>query len=109
MANTVSGRSEVLLALMGLNPSDIRRTRDELFPDLMDTWADGTTGANTLHAQYATTLTITQAVGNATLALHLACLALGVGPGTRVWTTPISFVASASRLLRANLSPGNRC
>jgi len=36
------------------------------------------------------------AVSNATAALHLACLALGVGPGSRVWTTPISFVASAN-------------
>ncbi|MBP6899847.1 MAG: UDP-4-amino-4,6-dideoxy-N-acetyl-beta-L-altrosamine transaminase [Burkholderiaceae bacterium] len=36
------------------------------------------------------------AVTNATAALHLACLALGVGPGTRVWTTPNSFLASAN-------------
>jgi UDP-4-amino-4,6-dideoxy-N-acetyl-beta-L-altrosamine transaminase len=36
------------------------------------------------------------AVSNATSALHLACLALGVGPGTRVWTSPNSFVASAN-------------
>lgn len=36
------------------------------------------------------------AVSNATAALHLACLALGVGPESRVWTTPISFVASAN-------------
>lgn len=36
------------------------------------------------------------AVSNATAALHLACLALGVGPASRVWTTPISFVASAN-------------
>jgi len=31
-----------------------------------------------------------------TSALHLACRALGVGPGSRVWTSPISFVASAN-------------
>lgn len=36
------------------------------------------------------------AVCNATAALHIACLALGVGPGDRVWTTPITFVASAN-------------
>ena len=36
------------------------------------------------------------AVSNATAALHLACLALGVGPGDRVWTSPVSFVASAN-------------
>jgi len=36
------------------------------------------------------------AVSNATVGLHLACLALGLGPGSRVWTTPNSFVASAN-------------
>lgn len=36
------------------------------------------------------------AVNSATSALHLACLALGVGRGDRVWTSPISFVASAN-------------
>jgi UDP-4-amino-4,6-dideoxy-N-acetyl-beta-L-altrosamine transaminase len=36
------------------------------------------------------------AVNSATSALHLACLALDVGPGDRVWTSPITFVASAN-------------
>jgi UDP-4-amino-4,6-dideoxy-N-acetyl-beta-L-altrosamine transaminase len=36
------------------------------------------------------------AVSNATAGLHLACLALGLGPGKRVWTSPNTFVASAS-------------
>ena len=36
------------------------------------------------------------AVCNATVALHLACLALGVKPGSRVWTSPNSFLASAN-------------
>ena len=36
------------------------------------------------------------AVSNATSALHLACLALGLGPGDRLWTSPITFVASAN-------------
>lgn len=36
------------------------------------------------------------AVSNATNALHLACLALGVGKSDRVWTSPITFVASAN-------------
>ena len=36
------------------------------------------------------------AVNSATSALHSACLALGVGPGDVVWTTPITFVASAN-------------
>ena len=36
------------------------------------------------------------AVSNATAGLHLACIALGAGPGQRVWTSPISFLASAN-------------
>lgn len=36
------------------------------------------------------------AVSNATAGLHIAALALGVGPGMRVWTSPNSFVASAN-------------
>ena len=36
------------------------------------------------------------AVNSATSALHIACLALDVGPGDLVWTTPITFVASAN-------------
>ena len=35
-------------------------------------------------------------VNSATSALHLACLALEVSKGDIVWTTPISFVASAN-------------
>lgn len=36
------------------------------------------------------------AVNSATSALHIACLALGVGPGDTVWTSPNTFVASAN-------------
>jgi UDP-4-amino-4,6-dideoxy-N-acetyl-beta-L-altrosamine transaminase len=36
------------------------------------------------------------AVNSATSGLHLACLALGVGPGDVVWTSAITFVASAN-------------
>ena len=36
------------------------------------------------------------AANSATSALHIACLALGVGPGDLVWTSPITFVASAN-------------
>ena len=41
-------------------------------------------------AQYAL------AVNSATSALHIACLALGVGEGDWLWTSPITFVASAN-------------
>jgi len=36
------------------------------------------------------------AVNSATSALHVACLALGLGPGGLLWTSPITFVASAN-------------
>ena len=35
-------------------------------------------------------------VNSATSALHIACLALGVGQGDVVWTSPITFVASSN-------------
>jgi UDP-4-amino-4,6-dideoxy-N-acetyl-beta-L-altrosamine transaminase len=36
------------------------------------------------------------AVNSATSALHIACLALGLAPGDWLWTSPITFVASAN-------------
>lgn len=36
------------------------------------------------------------AVSNATAGLHIACLALELGPGDWLWTTPNTFVASAN-------------
>ena len=46
--------------------------------------------ANYCGAQHAV------AVNSATSALHIACLALDVGKGDIVWTSPITFVASAN-------------
>ena len=46
--------------------------------------------ANYCQAQFAV------AVNSATSALHIACLALELGPGDRLWTSPITFVASAN-------------
>ena len=46
--------------------------------------------ANYCDARYAV------ALNSATSALHSACLALDVGPGDWVWTSPITFVASAN-------------
>ena len=49
-------------------------------------------------AAFATRHAVRHAIGvaNATAALHIGCLALGVGPGSRVWTSPNSFVSSAN-------------
>ena len=38
----------------------------------------------------------TIAVNSATSALHIACLAAGLGPGDTLWTSPNTFVASAN-------------
>src|ERR1700731_5145656 len=35
-------------------------------------------------------------VNSATSALHIACAALGLGPGDRLWTSPNTFTASAN-------------
>lgn len=42
------------------------------------------------HAEHAV------ALSNATAALHMACLALGVSDGDWLWTSPVTFVASAN-------------
>jgi UDP-4-amino-4,6-dideoxy-N-acetyl-beta-L-altrosamine transaminase len=44
------------------------------------------------------------AMNSSTSALHLACLALGLGSGDIVWTTPITFVASANCALYCGAS-----
>jgi len=54
--------------------------------------------ANYCHAKHAV------ATSNATSALHLACLALGLGPGDILWTSPITFVASANCALYCGAS-----
>ncbi len=44
------------------------------------------------------------AVNSATSALHIACLALGAGPGDRVWVSPNTFVATANAALYCGAS-----
>ena len=51
--------------------------------------------------QFSQTISVkhTIAVSNATEALHLACLALGIGPGDEVITPSLSFVATSNAVL----------
>lgn len=58
------------------------------------------------------------ATNSATSALHIACLALEIGQGDTVWTSPISFVASSNCALYCNafidfvdidINTGNMC
>lgn len=44
------------------------------------------------------------AVNSATSALHIACMALDLGPGDFLWTSPITFVASANCALYCGAS-----
>lgn len=46
--------------------------------------------AKRVHARHAL------AMSSATAALHVACLALDLGPGDWLWTSPITFVASSN-------------
>lgn len=45
------------------------------------------------------------AVSNGTAALHVACMAAGIGEGDEVITTPITFVASANSVLYCGAKP----
>lgn len=51
------------------------------------------------HAKYAV------AVSNGTAALHVACMAAGVGPGDEVITTPITFAASSNCAVYCGATP----
>lgn len=87
MNNIPYGRQDV-------NDEDIKAVIEVLRSDFLTQGpmvpAFESTVANYCGAKYAI------AVNSATSALHLSCLALNVKKGDIVWTSPISFVASAN-------------
>ncbi|MEL6540356.1 MAG: UDP-4-amino-4,6-dideoxy-N-acetyl-beta-L-altrosamine transaminase [Pseudomonadota bacterium] len=77
-----------------ISEADIAAVTDLLHSDFL---TQGPKGAEFEQA-FAARHQVAHAVGvtNATAGLHLGCLALGVGPGSLVWTSPNSFVSSAN-------------
>jgi len=77
-----------------INPNDIEAVTEVLRSDwltqgpMVPSFESGIAAA--VNSNYAV------AVNSATSALHLACLALDLGPGDRLWTSPNTFVASAN-------------
>lgn len=102
---TLSGRRSILiigLEYMSMIPygrqdiseADIRSVVDVLRSDFL-TQGPAVPAFEKAVADYCGTAHAV-AFNSATSALHIACLAMGVGPGDLVWTTPITFVASAN-------------
>lgn len=77
-----------------ISEEDIRAVASVLSSDYL-TQGPVVSGFENCVAEYCS-VKYALAVNSATSALHLACLALGVGAGDVVWTSPISFVASAN-------------
>lgn len=77
-----------------INDSDIQAVVDTLKSDWITQGPLGEKFENTV-AQY-TGAKFSVSTCNATAALHLACLALGLGKDDTLWTTPNTFVASAN-------------
>lgn len=99
-----------------LDESDIKAVLDTLKSDWL-TQGPAIPKFESAFADYCSA-SYAVAVNSATSALHIACLALGVGPGDCVWTSPNSFVASSNCALYCgagidfvdiDLQTGNMC
>ena len=81
-------------ATQSINEDDLRAVNEVLTSG----WLTQGPAGPRFEAAFAERHGVAHAVGvsNATSGLHIACLALGAGPGQVVWTSPNSFVASAN-------------
>lgn len=81
-------------ATQSINEDDVAAVREALHSD----WLTQGPAVPRFEAAFAQRHGVAHAVAvsNATAGLHIACLALGAGPGKIVWTSPNSFVASAN-------------
>lgn len=77
-----------------ISPDDIEAVHEVLISDFLTQGSK--VGEFEVKVQAATGARFGVAVNSATSALHIACLALDVGPGDLVWTSPITFVATAN-------------
>ena len=77
-----------------IDEADIQAVVDTLRSD----WLTQGPAVGKLEAAFAALCRVPHAVAvnSATSALHIACLAIGAGPGDVVWTVPNTFVASAN-------------
>lgn len=87
-------RTAIPYGRQSISPEDVRAVVDVLTSDWL------TQGPAVEHFEQTVAnycgATHAVAVNSATSALHIACLAAGLGPGDILWTSPNTFVASAN-------------
>lgn len=88
------GESFIPYSCQDIEPSDVAAVTDALRSDFLTQGPLTPRFEQAFAERHAVAHAV--AVSNATAALHIGCLALGVGPGSRVWTSPNSFLASAN-------------
>ncbi len=77
-----------------INEDDIKAVADVLRSDFLTQGPVAPRFEKTVAAHVGAEYAIS--VNSATSALHIACLAIGLGPGDWLWTSPITFVASSN-------------
>ena len=86
--------SNIPYSRQDISEADIQAVIDVLRSDYL-TQGPAVPAFETAIKEYCN-VTYAIATNSATSSLHIACLALGVGSGDIVWTSPITFVASSN-------------